>query len=106
MIYEHREYIASEGKLEALHNRFKDHTLPLFQKHGINVVGFWTDHENPLKITYICKFSSLEAQRKAWEAFGSDPDWKKVKKDSESNGPLTISMNSVLLNPVEYTSQP
>jgi hypothetical protein len=106
MIYELREYVASENKAEELHHRFKAHTLQLFEKHNIKVKGFWTDQANPMKLVYLCQFNSLEEKERAWADFGSDPDWKTVKQESEANGPLTTSMKSVLLNPVDYTSQP
>ncbi|WP_180994210.1 NIPSNAP family protein [Bacillus sp. Marseille-P3661] len=106
MLYELREYVASENKVEALHNRFKSHVLQLFEKHNIEVKGFWTDHEDPMKLIYLCQFNSLEEQKKAWAAFGSDPEWKRVKQKSEVNGALTSSLKSVLLEPVDYTKQP
>lgn len=106
MIYELREYIASEGKVDELNNRFKEYTLSLFKKHHIKVKGFWTDREDASRIIYLCQFNSLEEQKAAWAAFASDSDWKKVKEESEANGPLTVSMSSVLLNPVDYTPQP
>lgn len=106
MIYELREYVAANDKVNALHTRFKEFTLPLFQKHEIEVKGFWTDNKNSQKIIYLCQFDSIEAQKKAWAAFGSDPEWKKVKQESEMDGPITISMSSVLLDPVDYTPQP
>lgn len=106
MIYELREYIAGENKVEALHNRFKSHVLQLFEKHNIIVKGFWTDYENPSKLVYLCQFNSQEEQKNAWSAFGIDPEWKRIKQESEVNGPLTSSMKSMILEPVDYTTQP
>ncbi|WP_019155212.1 NIPSNAP family protein [Robertmurraya massiliosenegalensis] len=106
MIYELREYVASEDKVEALHKRFKDSTLPIFEKHHIVVKGFWTDHQNPGKLVYLCQFNSIEEQKAAWRSFGSDPEWIKIKQVSEANGSLVTSMTSTLLDPVDYTPQP
>jgi len=105
MIYELREYIAYEQKIDALHRRFQSDVLQLFKKHNIRVKGFWTDLKNPAKLIYLCQFDSEKEQKNAWAAFANDPEWRKVKQISEAEGPLTLSMNSVLLEPVDYVQQ-
>ena len=102
MIFELREYHAAEGKTEALHARFRDHTLELFERHGIEVAGFWSRKDDPSILVYVCRFESEEKRKAAWEAFGTDPDWIRVKKESESSGPLTTKMVSHTLEPVSY----
>lgn len=88
-VFELRTYIASPGKFEALNARFRNHTLELFKKHGIEVVGFWVPADGPEAqdtLMYFVAFPSAEAQKKAWAAFKSDPAWKKAKADSEKDG--------------------
>jgi hypothetical protein len=96
-VFELRIYFASPGKLDALNARFRDHTLSLFKKHGVEVVGFWVpapaDPESkvapaypPETLLYLVSFPSVEAQKKAWAAFKTDPEWIKVKADSEKDG--------------------
>jgi hypothetical protein len=88
-IFELRTYIASPGKFDALHARFRDHTLTLFKKHGIEVVGFWIPADGPDAkdtLMYLVAFPTVEAPKKAWAAFKSDPVWKKAKADSEADG--------------------
>src|SRR5262245_46600564 len=46
-VYELRTYYAPAGKLDALHARFRDHTLKLFEKHGMTNVGYWVPVDNP-----------------------------------------------------------
>jgi hypothetical protein len=102
MIYEIREYHAVEGKKTQLDDRFKNHTLDLFLRHNINVVGFWQKKEDPSILVYLCKFEDENQQKTAWKAFGADPDWQRIKTESEAEGPLTTQMNSTLLEPVPY----
>ncbi|WP_421617233.1 NIPSNAP family protein [Brevibacillus sp. TJ4] len=102
MIYELREYHAAEGKTEALHARFRDETMDLFLRHGISVLGFWTRKDDPSILVYLCRFDSEEQKQAAWAAFAADPDWIRVKKQSESAGPLTTKMVSHVLEPVSY----
>src|SRR3982751_2338491 len=44
-VFEMRTYTANEGKMEALHKRFREHTNRLFQKHGMELVGYWTPQD-------------------------------------------------------------
>lgn len=106
-IYEMRTYHAAEGKMEALHKRFREHSIRLLAKHGIIALGYWTpaegeDAKNTL--IYIVQFNSLAEKEKAWAAFRADPEWIKVKAESEKDGPLTTKVDSVLLNPTDYSA--
>ena len=105
-VYELRVYHANPGKLEALHARFRDHTCKLFQKHGIELVGFWTPtqgEEAKNTLYYIIAFPDAEAQKKAWQAFRDDPDWKKAKADSEKEGVLVNKVDSTNLKATDYS---
>ncbi|MDQ3012012.1 MAG: NIPSNAP family protein [Acidobacteriota bacterium] len=105
--YELRTYYAAAGKLEDLHKRFRDHTMKLFKKHGMEVVGFWgpTDKEKGSENTlvYVMAFPSREARDKAWKAFAADPDWQKARTESEKNGKLTDKVESVILGATDYS---
>ncbi|MGE0887054.1 MAG: NIPSNAP family protein [Blastocatellales bacterium] len=105
--YELRTYIAAPGKLEELHKRFRDHTIKLFKKHGMEVVGFWgpTDKEKGSENTlvYVMAYPSREARDKAWRAFVADPEWQKARTESEKNGKLTEKVDSVILSATDYS---
>ena len=105
--FEMRTYTAPEGKLDALHARFRDHTNKLFVKHGIELVGYWTpvDEAKGAKNTlvYILAFPSREAREASWKAFGADPEWQKAKAASEVNGKLVEKVESVYLKPTDYS---
>jgi hypothetical protein len=105
-VYELRMYKANPGKLDALHARFRDHTVGLFTKHGMEVVGFWTPAEGPeakTTLIYILAFRSVEAQQKAWLEFRVDPEWIKAKADSEKDGALVEKVESKNLKPTDYS---
>ncbi len=42
MIYEHRTYRIPEGRMPDILDRFNNTTFGIFDRHGIQVVGFWT----------------------------------------------------------------
>src|SRR5262245_55846517 len=105
--FEIRTYTAAPGKLEELHARFRNHTMKIFKKHGMEVVGFWgpTDKEKGSENTlvYVLAFPSREAREKAWQEFRADPEWQAVAKESEKNGKLTDKIDSVVMKATDYS---
>jgi hypothetical protein len=105
-VFEMRTYYTHPGKMPALHARFRDHTNKLFQKHGMTLVGFWSPldpKEAEEKLVYVLAFPSKEAADKAWAGFRNDPEWKAAKEASEKDGPLVKKVDSVFLNPTDYS---
>jgi hypothetical protein len=106
-VFELRTYTASPGKIDALHARFRDHTLKLFEKHHMTVIGFWrpTDEQQAKQeLVYMLAFPGLEAAAKSWKDFQADPEWKAVKEASEKNGSLVDKIDSVYLKPTDYSA--
>jgi hypothetical protein len=103
-VYEMRIYHAAPGKLDALNARFRDHTVRLFEKHGIENIGYWTpiDNTNNLLI-YVLRHASRDAARKSFAAFGQDPEWKAAAKASEANGKLVAKIESYFMEPTDYS---
>lgn len=105
--FELRTYTALPGKLEALHGRFRNHTLRLFGKHGMDVVGFWvpTDAEAGAgeKLIYVLAHKSRVAADPSWKAFREDPEWLAARTASEVDGRLTAKVESVFLAPTDYS---
>ena len=104
-VFEMRTYYAAPGKMKALHARFRDHTLGLFQKHGMTNVGYWSPadaKEAEKKMVYILAYPSKAAD-KSWDAFRKDPVWLEAKADSEKDGTLVDKVESVFLNPTDYS---
>jgi hypothetical protein len=103
MIYELRTYHAAAGQVERLHRRFADHTLRLFARHGIGVVGFWTPDDDDQTLIYLLRFPSHDAMKSSWAAFAADPDWKKAKAESEVEGRLVADFSSRVLMATPYS---
>jgi hypothetical protein len=105
-VFELRIYHANPGKMKALHARFRDHTTALFQKHGMTVVGYWSptdEKEAEAKLYYILAYPSKEEAKKSWDAFRADPEWIKARDASEKDGVLVKKVDSVYLNPTDYS---
>lgn len=107
-LYEMRVYYAAEGKLDALNARFRDHTVKLFEKHGMKNIGYFVpEGENPQrKLVYFLSFPNREARDRSFKAFGADPDWQKAAKESEKNGKLVDKIESVFMKTTDYSPMP
>jgi hypothetical protein len=106
MIYEVRTYWATPGNVEALHHRFRSVTLGIFQKYGMEVVGFWVPTPSSPEsgdLVYIMRFQDEAAKINAWDHFGKDPAWVAGKAASEVNGKLVEKITSQLLKPTDYS---
>jgi hypothetical protein len=105
-VFELRTYTAADGKLEPLHSRFRNHTLRLFEKHGMTNLYYWKPMDAPASgntLVYVLSHSSRESAQKSWDAFRADPDWIRIKTESEVNGPLTARVESVFLEAADYS---
>lgn len=103
MVYELRTYTTPEGKLPELHKRFRDHTVKLFAKHGMTNVIYWTPTDKPNTLVYLLAHKSEQAGKDSFAAFRTDPDWVKVKSESEAAGSLTTKVESQYLTATDYT---
>jgi NIPSNAP len=106
-VFELRTYYTNEGKLTDLHKRFRDHTCRLLKQHGAELIGFWTPLDEKdgkaNKLVYLVAFPSREAGKKTWEEFGKDPEWRKVYEESHKNGALVNKVDSVYMEPTDYS---
>ncbi|HEY7158427.1 MAG TPA: NIPSNAP family protein [Gemmataceae bacterium] len=106
-IFELRTYTTAPGKMEALNARFRNHTNRLFEKHGMTIIGFWMpakQKEGEEKLIYILAYPSKEAADKSWKGFREDPEWQKVRAESEKDGKLLAKPpESVYMKPTDYS---
>jgi len=105
-IFEIRTYTTNEGKLDALLARFRDHTITIFNRHNMTSIGYWVPEDAPLSkntLTYILAHPSREEAKKNWAAFGNDPEWKKVKAESEADGAIVINVVSVYADATDFS---
>ena len=105
-VFELRVYHAPPGKLPELLARFREHTLKLFEKHGIKSVAYWTPVEEPEKsntLIYILQHPSREAAAANWKSFQDDPEWKSVHEKSEANGKLVEKIESTFLTLTDFS---
>lgn len=107
-VYEMRTYTTEPNRLPNLHARFKDHTMKLFEKHGMKNVIYLTpiDGEGKAidnKLVYLLAHKSQADAKASFDAFGQDPDWKAVQKESQKDGKIVSKVDSQFYVPTEYS---
>jgi hypothetical protein len=104
-VFELRTYSTIEGRLPALEARFKNHTMGLFEKHGVKNVGYWVPTEQPNTLVYIIRHDNRDAAAASWAAFIADPDWQEVARKSQLDGQILIKngIQSQFLRATDYS---
>lgn len=106
-IFEIRTYTCYEGKLPDLLARFRNHTVQIFERHGMTSIGYWVPQDGPTShntLIYILAHPSREAARTNWDAFRNDPEWQKVQKESEANGKIVSKVDSVFAEATDFSA--
>lgn len=111
-VYELRVYHVAPGKLGDLLSRFREHTIKIFDRHGMKSVAYWTplhepgtDPEKSNTLFYILQHPSREAAAANWKSFQDDPEWKRVHEQSEANGKLVDKVDSTFLALTDFSPQ-
>ncbi len=105
-VFELRQYTVYPGKLDLLLARFRDHTIALFNRHNMSSLAYWTVIDpapDTPALVYILVHPSREDADKNWAAFHDDPDWIKVKADSEAHGPLVVRTQSTWMKQTDFS---
>ena len=105
-VYELRTYHCFPDKLPDLEKRFREHTMTIFERHGMHNVGYWTFEDEALKdktLIYMISHESREQAKKNWAAFGADPEWKQVQTASEANGKIVEKVDSQFRDPTDFS---
>lgn len=106
MIHELRIYHCLPGRLPRLLQRFREHTLRIWERHGIRQAGFWTVAIGPSNhdLYYLLQWNDLNERAAKWDAFRADPEWQKVAAESERDGPILTHVENMILAPTDFSS--
>ncbi|MCA9103533.1 MAG: NIPSNAP family protein [Planctomycetales bacterium] len=102
-VYELRTYTTAEGRLPALHARFRDHTMKLFEKHGMRNVMYWTPLDEPNTLIYVVAHKSRAAADASWDAFVNDPEWKRAHAESVADGKIVTNVDRVFMKKTDFS---
>lgn len=103
-LYELRVYYCEPGRLDALLDRFRNHTLRLFEKHGMKNIGYWVPIDNgENKLVYILSYKNKEEREASWKAFLEDSEWKKAKEASEQSGKIVSRIENHFMHTTDFS---
>ncbi len=106
-VFEIRTYTAQPGKFDAMKSRFREHIVPsMFPKYGMTLVGFWTAADAPQTdntLIYVLAHPSREAAKTNWAAFREGPERAKVWAETEKDGPINLKVESIFVNPINFS---
>ncbi len=105
-VYELRTYHCYPGKLEALKANFRDHHIETFKRHGIESIGYWVPQDPELAkntLIFLLAHPSRAAAAKNWADFVKDPEFIKVSAESQKDGKMVEKMESVYLDPADFS---
>lgn len=103
VVYELRTYTTHEGRLPALHKRFRDHTMKIFEKHGMKNIAYWVPTDKKDTLVYIISHKSMKAADASWDGFRNDPEWKAAYKASVEDGKIVKKVEKQFLTTTNYS---
>jgi hypothetical protein len=105
-VFELRTYTAPEGKLDALQTRFRDHTMRIFERHGMTNIGYWLPQDTTLRqntLVYLLAHPTRAAADQAWRDFAADPEWVRVAEESQRDGRIVSGVVRMYLDPTDFS---
>ena len=102
-LFETRIYYTEPGRLDALLARFRNHTTKIFEKHGMTNIGYWIPLHEENKLIYVLAYPDRAARDAAWKAFGADPEWVKVRTESEVSGKIVSKVESIFMDATDFS---
>lgn len=103
VVYELRTYTTHEGRLSALHKRFREHTMKIFESHGMKNIAYWTPAEKQDTLVYVISHKSLKSAEASWAAFRNDPAWQAAYKASIADGKIVKKVEKQYLTATDYS---
>jgi hypothetical protein len=106
--FEMRTYTGTANNIENVLSRFRNYTTKLFKKHGMqNIAYFTTIEKDPKvqsKLLYFLAHKSEEAGKASFDSFRKDPNWIKVRDESEKNGKIVEKVESIYMHPTTFST--
>jgi hypothetical protein len=96
-LLELRDYTATAGNGEVLRERFRTRTVPLFTTLGFSLLGIGGDVDRPDRLVYMLRWRDRAAMEDGWRTFAAHPEWRAIKADTESAGPLVAEIKRTFL---------
>ena len=87
------------GRVNELHQRFREKEVAIFQKHGAQIVGVWQHLGNPDTLVWMLAYRDRAHRDDVWAKFAADPEWKELS--SKYSVPITPQV--FLMSATDYS---
>ena len=105
--FELRLYSLLPGKLDTFRNRWREHAVPIDERHGLHSLGWWVatqkDPRNPEIFVCLLAGDSRAGIEKSIADFHRDPEWQQVQKETEREGSLRSDVTAYKLTPTDFS---
>ena len=103
-----RIYSVMPGKLDAFRARWRDHAVPIHERHGLHSVGWWVaekkDADGHEQFVVLLAGDSVESIQKSIAAFHADPEWQRIEKETEKDGKFRGGVEAFKMTPADFSS--
>jgi hypothetical protein len=107
-IFELRTYESpNEKALARKIKMFEDGEAAIFKRLGMAPVLFGRNISGPRMpcLTYMLSFDDLAARDRLWRAFGSDPEWQKLRaQPGLSDAEIVNNITNTILRPLPFSA--
>ena len=102
-----RIYSVLPGKLHAFRDRWRDHAVPIYERHGMHSIGWWVAEKKDAEghDQFICLLAgeSVGSIQRSIGEFHKDPEWQRVEKATEMDGKLRSGVTAHKLIPTDFS---
>ncbi len=104
-VHQIRIYDLVEGKEDAFHARFRDHTVRIMNRHGFKILSMWeAKADGKPKFVYLLEWPSRQVMAASWAGFMADKEWSDIKAASrEVQGPIMGGIQDLTLVTTPYS---
>jgi hypothetical protein len=100
--FELRMYTATgeRGDIDALHQRFREQEVAIFEKHGAEVVAVWQRLDDPNTLVWMLAYRDRAHRDEVWAAFAADPDWTALRQKYD----VSLTIQAYWMSSTDYSN--
>ncbi len=99
--FELRMYTATNerGDINALHQRFREEEVAIFEKHGADVIAVWQRLDDPNTLVWMLAYRDRAHRDEVWAGFAADPDWTALRQKYD----VSLSIEAYWMSSTNYS---
>ncbi len=102
-----RIYSVLPGKLDAFRDRWRDHAVRIYERHGLHSIGWWvaekTDAQGNDRFIVLLAGGSFDTIQKSISEFHKDVEWQGIEKETEKDGKLRSGVEAFKMKAADFS---